>query len=161
MFQFTKVFPGTVLDNICFTSEQTSEEVAWDAAEKASIASVIRKLPLGMDTEISEGNGGGFSGGQKQRLMLARAFAQNPSILILDEATSALDNISQHEVLESVYALGCTVLMVAHRLSTVVNCDRIIMLKDGKIVEDGNYETLVNNNGAFAELVRRQQECAV
>lgn len=78
---------------------------------------------MGMETEITEGNGGGFSGGQKQRLMIARAFAQKPSIVILDEATSALDNISQHEVLNSIYKLKCTVIMVAHRLSTIKDCD--------------------------------------
>ena len=137
------------------TSED--EDAAWEAAEKAAIADDIRKLPLGMDTEISEGNGGGFSGGQKQRLMLARAFAQKPSVLILDEATSALDNIAQKKVLESVYEMKCTVLMVAHRLSTVINCDRIIMLQNGSIAEQGDYETLIKNNGAFAELVRKQQ----
>ncbi len=160
VFQFTKVFPGSVYDNISFTSDNCSEQDAWDAARKAFISEEIRALPLGMDTEISEGNGGGFSGGQKQRLMIARAFAQKPSIMILDEATSALDNISQHEVLKSVYDLKCTVIMVAHRLSTVVGCDRIIMLQNGRIVEEGDYDTLIKRNGPFTELVKRQQEQA-
>lgn len=157
VFQFTRVFPGTIYDNISFTSADVDEAAAWIAAEQAAIADDIRELPLGMETDISEGNGGGFSGGQKQRLMLARAFAQRPSILILDEATSALDNIAQQRVLESVYKMKCTVIMVAHRLSTVVGCDRIIMLKDGSIAEQGDYETLIKNGGSFAELVRKQQ----
>ena len=157
VFQFTRVFPGTIYDNICFTSVHTDEAAAWRAAEMAAIAEDIRELPLGMETDISEGNGGGFSGGQKQRLMLARAFAQKPSILILDEATSALDNIAQQKVLESVYQMRCTVLMVAHRLSTVIDCDRIVMLKNGVIAEQGDYETLIQNNGPFAEFIRKQQ----
>ncbi len=157
VFQFTRVFPGTVYENISFTAQNVSEEDAWDAAEKAAIADDIRALPIGMETEISEGNGGGFSGGQKQRLMLARAFAQKPSVLIMDEATSALDNISQHAVLESVYKMNCTVIMVAHRLSTVIDCDRIIMFKDGKIEEEGTYSELIARNGSFAELVKKQQ----
>ena len=157
VFQFTRVFPGTIYDNICFTSGDIGEAAAWKAAEQAAIADDIRELPLGMETDISEGNGGGFSGGQKQRLMLARAFAQKPSVLILDEATSALDNIAQKKVLDSVYKMKCTVLMVAHRLSTVIDCDRIIMLQNGVIAEQGDYETLIKNNGPFAELVRKQQ----
>lgn len=157
VFQFTRVFPGTIYDNICFNSVGLDEANVWKAAEQAAIADDIRSLPLGMQTDISEGNGGGFSGGQKQRLLLARAFAQKPSVLILDEATSALDNISQKKVLESVYKMKCTVLMVAHRLSTVIDCDRIIMLQNGVIAEQGDYETLIQNNGPFAELVRKQQ----
>ena len=157
VFQFTRVFPGTIYDNISFNSVGLSEADVWKAAEQAAIADDIRELPLGMETDISEGNGGGFSGGQKQRLMLARAFAQKPSVLILDEATSALDNISQQKVLESVYDMKCTVLMVAHRLSTVIGCDRIIMLQNGVIAEQGDYDTLIRNNGPFAELVRKQQ----
>ncbi|MBP0972865.1 MAG: ATP-binding cassette domain-containing protein [Oscillospiraceae bacterium] len=157
VFQFTRVFPGTIYDNISFTSSGVDEAAAWKAAERAAIADDIRELPLGMETDISEGNSGGFSGGQKQRLMLARAFAQKPSILIMDEATSALDNISQQQVLNSVYQMRCTVLMVAHRLSTVIDCDRIIMLQNGVIAEQGDYQTLISNNGPFAELVRKQQ----
>lgn len=157
VFQFTRTFPGTIYDNICFTTTDATEDIAWQAAEQAAIADDIRELPLGMETDISEGNGGGFSGGQKQRLMLARAFAQNPSILIMDEATSALDNISQQKVLDSVYQMNSTVLMVAHRLSTVIGCDRIIMLKNGVIAEEGDYDTLMKHDGPFAELVRKQQ----
>lgn len=157
VFQFSKVFPGTIYENIVFNAPNASIEDAWKAAELAGIAEDIRALPLGMETEISEGISGGFSGGQKQRILLARAFAQNPSILILDEATSALDNISQHHVLSSIYQMPCTVIMVAHRLSTVKDCDQIVMFKDGRIVEKGSYEELMNIHGEFANFVRKQQ----
>ena len=88
--------------------------------------------------------------------MIARAFATKPGLMILDEATSALDNLSQSKVLESVYKETCTVIMVAHRLSTVRNCDRIIVLKDGRIAEQGGYDELMEMKGEFYELMRRQ-----
>ena len=113
---------------------------------------------MGQDTEISDSGFRGFSGGQRQRILLARAFASHPKILLLDEATSALDNVTQARVLESVYRESCTVVIVAHRLSTVKDCDRIIMIDDGRIIEEGPYKQLMEKNGAFAELVRKQQE---
>lgn len=109
-----------------------------------------------MHTLISEGNGG-ISGGQKQRLMIARAVAGKPKVLMLDEATSALDNITQKKVSESLDTLKCTRIVIAHRLSTIRHCDRIIKLEKGKIVEDGTYDELMKENGKFAELVARQQ----
>ena len=115
---------------------------------------------MGQDTEISDSGSRGFSGGQRQRILLARAFASHPSILLLDEATSALDNVTQTKVLESVYKEQCTVVMVAHRLSTVKDCDRIIMIDEGRIKEEGTYDELMEKNGAFANLVRRQQEAS-
>lgn len=111
---------------------------------------------MGLDTEITQSNVGGFSGGQKQCILLSRAFIGNPSILFLDEATSALDNVTQQKVLDSIYKLKSTVVMVAHRLSTVKDFDRIIVIKNGNIVEQGTYEKLIKNNGYFSELVRRQ-----
>jgi len=157
VFQFSNTIPGSIYDNIVYCAPNATEEDVWTAATQAAIADDIRALPMGMETEISEGNNGGFSGGQRQRMMLARAFAMKPSLLILDEATSALDNITQKAVLDAVYEMKCTVIMVAHRLSTVVGCDRIIMLKDGRIVEEGNYEYLMSLNGEFATLVKKQQ----
>lgn len=157
VFQFSKVFPGTVYENIVFNAPNASMEDAWIAAEQAGIAEDIKALSLGMETEITEGISGGFSGGQKQRILLARAFAQKPSILILDEATSALDNISQHHVLSSIYKMPCTVIMVAHRLSTIKDCDQIAMFKNGRIVEKGTYDELMEMDGEFASLVRKQQ----
>ncbi len=110
----------------------------------------------GMNTMISEGSGG-ISGGQKQRLMIARAIAQKPRLLMLDEATSALDNLTQKKVSEALDGLKCTRIVIAHRLSTIKQCDRILVLDKGKIIEDGKYEELLEKNGFFAELVKRQR----
>ncbi len=130
-------------------------KAAWAAAEKAGIADDIHAMPMGMHTYISEGEGG-ISGGQKQRLMIARAIAPNPSILFFDEATSALDNRTQKQVSESLDAMGCTRVVIAHRLSTIRHCDRILVLDGGRIAEEGTYEDLVKKNGLFKELVERQ-----
>lgn len=105
-------------------------------------------MPMGMNTLISEGSGG-ISGGQRQRLMIARAIAPKPKILILDEATSALDNLTQKKVSDALGALKCTRIVIAHRLSTIRQCDRIIVLDKGKIIEDGNYQELLEKNGFF------------
>ena len=156
VFQFSRVMPGTIYSNIAFGNRPVSREEAKEAAVRADLDETVMKLPLGYDTEISDSNTGGFSGGQRQRLMIARAFASKPGIMILDEATSALDNLSQSKVLESVYEENCTVLMVAHRLSTVRDCDRIIVLKDGTISEQGTFDELMDRKGDFYELMRRQ-----
>ena len=105
---------------------------------------------------ISEGQGG-ISGGQKQRLMIARAIAPKPKLLMFDEATSALDNKTQKQVSEALDKMGCTRIVIAHRLSTIRNCDRILFLDEGRIVEDGSYEELIAQGGRFAELVERQR----
>ena len=133
-----------------------SQSDAWEAAELAGIADDIRKMPMGMNTVISEGSGG-ISGGQRQRLMIARAIAPKPKILMFDEATSALDNLTQKKVSESLATLKCTRIVIAHRLSTIKQCDRIIVLDKGKIIEDGKYDELIAANGFFAELVARQR----
>ena len=156
VFEFSRLIPGTVRSNICFTPRPVSEAQAWEAAEKACIADDLRAMPLGIDTEISESNSSGFSGGQRQRILIARAFATKPDIMVLDEATRALDNVTQSKVLDAVYAEDCTVLMVAHRLSTVVGCDRILVMEAGKIVEEGTYDELMAMGGAFARLVHKQ-----
>ena len=109
-----------------------------------------------MNTLISEGSGG-ISGGQRQRLMIARAIAPKPKILMFDEATSALDNLTQKKVSESLDSLKCTRIVIAHRLSTIKQCDRILVLDRGKIVEDGSYKSLIEKGGYFAELVARQR----
>ena len=113
-------------------------------------------MPMGMHTIISDGQGG-ISGGQRQRLMIARAVAPKPKILMFDEATSALDNITQKRVSEAIDRLKCTRIVIAHRLSTIQHADRIIYLDGGKIVEDGTYEELIAKNGYFAKLVERQR----
>ena len=113
-------------------------------------------MPMGIHTLISEGQGG-ISGGQKQRLMIARAIAPKPKLLIFDEATSALDNKTQRQVSEALDAMGCTRIVVAHRLSTIRHCDRIVVLDGGHIIEDGTYDELIAKEGYFAELVERQR----
>jgi ABC-type bacteriocin/lantibiotic exporter with double-glycine peptidase domain len=129
---------------------------AWEAAEIACIADDIRDMPMGMHTMIAEGQGG-ISGGQKQRLMIARAIAPKPNILIFDEATSALDNIAQKRVTEALDKLHCTRLVIAHRLSTIRSCSRIMYIGQGKVLEEGTYEELMAKNGLFADMVARQQ----
>ena len=156
VLQDGKLFTGDIYSNITISAPWLTIDDAWDAAEKAGVADFIRKLPMGMDTLISEG-AGGISGGQRQRLLIARAVATNSSVLMLDEATSALDNITQKIVTESLGMLKCTRIVIAHRLSTIRDCDRIIALDGGKIVESGTYDELVAKKGFFAELVERQQ----
>ena len=156
VLQDGKLFAGNVFSNIAITAPWLTEEEAWDAAEKSGIAEDIRNMPMGMNTILSEG-GGGISGGQKQRLMIARAIAPHPGILILDEATSALDNLTQKKVTESLDRMDCTRIVIAHRLTTIQECDRIIAMDGGHIVESGTYDELVHANGFFADLVSRQQ----
>lgn len=151
-----KLFQGDIYSNIVISAPWLSQDEAWEAAELAGIADDIRKMPMGMNTIISEGSGG-ISGGQRQRLMIARAIAPKPKILMFDEATSALDNITQKKISESLGSLKCTRIVIAHRLSTIKQCDRIIVLDRGKIIEDGKYDELIEKNGFFAELVARQR----
>ena len=155
VLQDGKLFTGNIFTNIAISSPGLTEEEAWQAAEMAGIADDIRAMPLGMYTIVSDG-AGTLSGGQKQRLLIARVIAQKPSILILDEATSALDNITQKKVTDALASLKCTRIVIAHRLSTVRECDRIVVLDGGHITEEGTYEELMNKNGSFAELVRHQ-----
>ena len=150
------LFAEDVYSNITISAPHLSVDDAWEAAEIAGIADDIRAMPMGMKTMISEGSGG-VSGGQKQRLMIARAVAPKPRVLILDEATSALDNRTQKQVSEALDALACTRIVIAHRLSTIKNCDRILYLEGGRIVEDGTYDELIAAGGLFAELVERQR----
>ncbi len=150
------LFAGNIFQNIAFSVPGLTEQEAWEAAEMSGLAEDIRNMPLGMDTHISEGTGG-LSGGQRQRIIIARAIASKPKVLMFDEATSALDNISQKLVSESLAKLNCTRIVIAHRLSTIRHCDRIVFLHQGKIVEDGSYDQLIEKNGYFADLVRRQQ----
>ncbi len=145
---------GSLLENIQGMHDCTLEE-AWDAAELAGIAGEIRALPMGMHTVVTEGMAA-FSGGQVQRLLLARALAGKPRLLILDEATSALDNVTQALVMRHVAALGVTRLIVAHRLSTIRQADAIHVLHDGRIAESGSFDQLMKANGRFAAYARRQ-----
>ena len=156
VLQSAGLISGSILDNIIIGSPKATIDDAWRAAEIAEIAEDIRNMPMGMHTVISEG-GGGVSGGQKQRIIIARSVCSKRKVLMLDEATSALDNITQKTVSESLAKLKCTRIVIAHRLSTVKNCDRIMVVDGGTIAEEGTYDELIARNGLFADLVRRQR----
>jgi ABC-type bacteriocin/lantibiotic exporter with double-glycine peptidase domain len=150
-----KLFSGDIFSNIIITSPRSTLDDAWEAARLAGVDEDIRKMPMGMHTMISEGTGG-VSGGQKQRLLIARALISKPKILLFDEATSALDNITQQHVATSLASLGCTRIVIAHRLSTVKGCDRIVVIDHGGIVEEGTYAELMDQKGLFHDFAARQ-----
>ena len=156
VMQNSGLFNESIYANIALSTNSLTLDEAWEAAEMACIADDIRAMPMGMHTMISEGQGG-ISGGQKQRLMIARAIAPKPAILIFDEATSALDNITQKKVTEALDNLKCTRVVIAHRLSTIRSCTRILYLGEGRVLEEGTYEELMDKKGLFAEMVARQQ----
>ena len=156
VLQAGNLFQGNIYSNISISNPSMTVDEAWKAAEMVGMKEDIEFMPMGMNTLIQEG-GGGVSGGQKQRLMIARAIAGKPSILMFDEATSALDNITQKIVSDSLDTLNCTRIVIAHRLSTIRNCDRILMMEGGKIAEQGTYEDLIAKGGLFAKLVERQR----
>ncbi|MBR4236253.1 MAG: ATP-binding cassette domain-containing protein [Clostridia bacterium] len=155
VLQDGKLFSGSIYENIVISAPTLSMQDAWDAAEIAGLADDIRALPMGMHTVLQEG-GGNLSGGQRQRLLIARAIAPKPRILMFDEATSALDNITQKKVSEALDKMKCTRIVIAHRLSTVRHCQSILVIDGGRIAEEGTYEQLIAKNGIFAELVARQ-----
>jgi len=154
VLQESRLLPADIYRNIVGSSSRTVQE-AWEAAEKAGIADDVRGMPMQMHTVISEG-GGGFSGGQKQRLMIARAVVHKPRILFLDEATSALDNKTQAIVTESMNRLAATRIVIAHRLSTILHADRICYLEQGELKEQGTFDELMAKDGLFAALAKRQ-----
>ena len=156
VMQDGQLMTGDIFSNITISAPDLSMDAAWEAAETAGIAEDIRNMPMGMHTMITEGEGS-ISGGQKQRLMIARAIAPKPRILIFDEATSALDNKTQKQVSDALDKMHCTRIVIAHRLSTIRHCDRILMLEGGTIIEEGTYDELIEKNGAFADLVERQR----
>ena len=146
--------PGSIFDNIA-CGALISEDEAWEAALLAGVAHDINAMPMKMHTIVSEG-ASNISGGQKQRLMIARAIVLKPKILMFDEATSALDNQTQATVTEGLDSMKLTRIVIAHRLSTIRNADKIYVLDRGKIVQSGNFEELLNQKGLFADLMTRQ-----
>lgn len=155
VLQNSRIMSGDIFHNIIGASANLTINDAWQAAEMAGLAEDIREMPMGMFTVISEG-GTTISGGQRQRLLIARAMVNKPRILYFDEATSALDNRTQDIVSRSLESLNATRIVIAHRLSTVINADRIIVIEKGRIVEQGTYGSLLSLNKAFAELAKRQ-----
>lgn len=152
--QNTILFSGSVRENILYGTTGVTEEKFREVLKKSGLESVIKNLPNGADTMVGE-HGDKLSGGQKQRISIARALIRDPKVLILDEATSALDAVSEKEVSETLDSLGnsCTTFIVAHRLSTVRRADRIIVMKDGKVIESGTFDELRKQNGAFQEMI--------
>jgi ABC-type bacteriocin/lantibiotic exporter with double-glycine peptidase domain len=148
------LIPGAVRENLAGVASLTEQE-AWELAEVVALADEIRAMPMGMDTMVTL-NGGAFSGGQRQRLLIARALAGRPRILLLDEATSSLDNISQRVITDNLAQLGMTRIVVAHRLSTMVDADRILVVDRGRVVEEGTYDDLMGRQGHFHRLAARQ-----
>lgn len=157
VLQKDRLVADSIYANIALSSPGISMEDAWKAAEIAGLAEDIRQMPMGMHTVVSDAY---VSGGQKQRILIARSLACKPTVLLYDEATSALDNITQKKVVDAIDGLGCTRIVVAHRLSTIKRCNRIIVLDKGHVVEDGDYDTLMEKKGFFAKLVEKQQ-CGV
>jgi NHLM bacteriocin system ABC transporter ATP-binding protein len=154
VLQSGKLMPGDIYENIVGSSLLTLDD-AWEAAEKAGLADDVNDMPMGMHTVLGEG-ATTLSGGQRQRLMIARAIVAKPRILIFDEATSALDNRTQAIVSRSLEELQATRIVIAHRLSTIIHADRIFVIQAGRLVQSGNYEELMQQEGPFAELAKRQ-----
>jgi NHLM bacteriocin system ABC transporter ATP-binding protein len=154
VLQDGRLMAGSLLDNIRGGNDQISEDDAWEAAKHVALDHDIRNMPMGMHTLI--GDKASLSGGQIQRLMIARALVTKPRIIILDEATSALDNVTQKVVSETLDHLGITRISIAHRISTIRNCDVIHVMDKGRVVESGDYDTLIAQNGLFTELAARQ-----
>ena len=152
--QENKILAGSIFDNIT-SGYQATHDQAWEAAKAAGIDEEIRQMPMGLHTFISEG-GSNISGGQRQRLLIARVLLRKPTLLILDEATSALDNRSQAIVTESLNRLKVTRILIAHRLSTIRQASRIYVIEAGRVVQHGTFEGLMKEEGLFARLMRRQ-----
>ena len=154
VLQNGQLMAGDIFHNIIGTTALSMKD-AWIAAERVGLAKDIKEMPMQMYTAISEGSSN-ISGGQRQRILLARSIVNNPRILILDEATSALDNTTQSIVAHSLEEMSCTRIIVAHRLSTIRNADRILVMDEGKIVEEGTFDHLIAQNGIFTQLAQRQ-----
>jgi subfamily B ATP-binding cassette protein MsbA len=151
------LFSGTVRENILYGRRGATEAEMLEAARMAHVDEFVGDLPQGYDTPIGE-RGVKLSGGQKQRVAIARAFLRDPRILILDEATSNLDSHAENVIQDALEVLmkGRTTLVIAHRLSTIVGCDRVIVLEDGRIVQQGSHDTLIQSEGPYRKLCEEQ-----
>lgn len=153
VLQDGQLSPGSMFENITAGTPGATEEMAWLAAERAALVDDILDMPLGIHTMVTPET---ISGGQAQRVLLARALLKSPAIMLLDEATSALDNTSQKQVTASLQEIGCTRIVIAHRLSTIKQADRIVVMDQGRVVDVGSYNQLMDKQGLFAELASRQ-----
>ena len=146
---------GSIFENITITCPTATIADVNEVIAKVGLKKDIERMPMGIHTVLSESSGT-ISGGQQQRILIARAIIGSPSILLFDEATSALDNLTQAAVSENLDKMNVTRIVIAHRLSTIKNCDRILVLNEGKIVEEGNYDELMRLGGLFHQLAARQ-----
>lgn len=157
--QETQLFSGTIRENMQFVKPEATDEEIYESLRKASAIKLVESSPQGLDTLLGEG-GKMVSGGEKQRLAIARALLRNPRILIFDEATSALDSITEDEITGTLREISAgkqqIILMIAHRLSTIMHADRIYVLEKGKIIEEGTHDTLVNKKGLYYAMWRQQ-----
>ncbi len=162
VLQDNVLFHGTVRENIAYGRPEATEDEIIAAAKIANAHDFISRMPLGYELVVGE-RGETLSGGQRQRIAIARAVIRNSPILVLDEPTAALDAESEHLVIEALRNLmkGRTVIMIAHRLSTLVDADKIIVLKDGVVVEQGSHAALIARGGVYADLQRVQQGAPV
>ncbi|MCY4230200.1 MAG: ATP-binding cassette domain-containing protein, partial [Alphaproteobacteria bacterium] len=147
--------PQDLWHNIVAHHEGVATEEIWKAAETAGVAQQIKAMPMGMLTSVGT-SAPVTSGGESQRIMIARALIGSPQIVLLDEATNWLDNESQAEVMENLTALTATRIVIAHRLSTLRQADRVYVMQAGKVVQSGTFEELAEAEGHFRELIRRQ-----
>ena len=155
VLQNGRLISGSIYDNITITAPSASLSDVEAVVEAVGLKEDIERMPMGIHTMLSE-NSGTISGGQQQRILIARAIISRPAILIFDEATSALDNVTQAAVCDSLDRMSVTRIVVAHRLSTIKNCDRILVLQNGTIAEEGTYDSLMAKGGIFAGLAERQ-----
>ena len=159
--QDTQLFAGSIRENLKFVRPDAKDEELWDVLNKASAESLMQRATQGLDTVIGEG-GVKVSGGEKQRLSIARALLRNPSLLVFDEATSSLDSITEEQIAKTIRELslgaemGKITVLIAHRLSTIMHADRIYVLEKGKIVEQGHHKDLLAQKGLYYAMWRQQ-----
>ncbi len=157
VLQDGKLLAGSIYENITITSGEVPINQVQQVLEQVGMKKEVDQMPMGVHTVVSEG-GNNISGGQCQRLLIARAIINAPKVIYFDEATSALDNVNQALICESIHKIPATKVVIAHRLSTILNCDRILVLEQGRLVEDGTYEELMEKKGYFYDLAIRQVE---
>ena len=155
--QNVTIFNKTIRDNIILGNSSTTDEEIWEALKIVHLDEFIKELPLGLNTIVSS-HGANFSGGQAQRLCLARAIINKPQLLILDEATSSLDTVNENYFYNMIKSLGVTILSISHRLNTVVDSDRIYLIDDGEFVAEGTHESLLKTSNLYAKIYNEKRK---